>query len=67
MEILSAKEAAQYLGNLSLSFIYKASSSGSIPKLKHSGRVMFLRSDLDEYILSHRKDCSPKRQIKGGM
>ena len=54
MTLLNAKQTAEYLGNLSVATIYKYSSNGSIPKLKHSGKLLFDKDDLDNFIKRNR-------------
>ncbi|QEN03350.1 DNA-binding protein [Thiospirochaeta perfilievii] len=61
--ILNAKEAAKYLGNLSIHCIYKYSSQGIIPKLKHTGKLLFLKSDLDDFIIKNRVSTHTINQI----
>lgn len=64
MTILTAKQTAEYLGNLSIATIYKYSSNGTIPKLKHSGRLLFDKNDLDEFIKKHRVCLNNSYAIK---
>lgn len=53
-EFLSAAETSAYL-NISTSYLYKLTSSRSIPHFKPSGKMIyFKRSDLDEWISKTR-------------
>jgi excisionase family DNA binding protein len=55
-EILSLKEAAEFL-KLSVSCMYKKTSSKQIPHYVPGGkRVYFKKSDLENWILSHKVD-----------
>lgn len=48
-EMMSAQEAAKYLG-VSMSSIYKMTSSGKIKFFKPGGGLKFRKEDLDEHI-----------------
>ncbi len=52
--VLNIQEAADYLGGLSIHTLYAYSSKGKIPKLKHSGRLMFSKADLNEFMNNNR-------------
>ncbi len=52
--VLNIQEAADYLGGLSIHTLYAYSSKGKIPKLKHSGRLMFSKDDLNAFMEKNR-------------
>ncbi len=52
--LLNVGEAAAYL-SLSVSSMYKLSSSGRLTSVKMGGRLRFRRSDLDRYVAGHRR------------
>jgi hypothetical protein len=51
---MGIEDAAKYLG-IAKSTLYKKSSSAEIPCSKASGKLMFLKVDLDAYIEANRK------------
>ncbi|MBN2616777.1 MAG: helix-turn-helix domain-containing protein [Spirochaetales bacterium] len=51
--LYNVNETSNYLG-LKKSTIYAFSSRGKLPKTKFSGKLMFLKSDLDSFILNNR-------------
>lgn len=54
-EFLSFKEALEYTG-FSRSYLYKLTSSQKLTCYKPGGKLLFfLRSDIDQYILSNRR------------
>ena len=53
-ELLSTNEAARFL-NVSLSWLYKLSSTNAIPYYKPNGKkIIFRKSDLTKYLLRNR-------------
>lgn len=48
-EWLTARQAAEHL-NAPLSRVRKLTSTGALPVHREGGRVLFLRSELDEFI-----------------
>lgn len=54
--LLNVDETSKYLG-LKKSTIYAFSSRKVLPKIKFSGKLMFLKSDLDDFIVNHRVDA----------
>jgi predicted site-specific integrase-resolvase len=56
-EILSSRQALQYLGLESLGYLHNLTSAGAIPVArKGNGRLIFKRADLDSYIAARRRD-----------
>lgn len=54
-EFLDSKGAAAFLG-ISLNTLYKLSSSGKLPTYSPTGgKIYFIRSELEEWVLSGRK------------
>ena len=54
--VLSFSEASDYTG-FSRSYLYKLTSSGTIPHYKPTGKMLYFRkSELDEWVLSHKVD-----------
>jgi excisionase family DNA binding protein len=51
-KFITAREAAQYLC-LSLNKVYRLTCTKKIKHYKIGSRVMFLPSDLDEWMLAH--------------
>lgn len=61
-EILSSNEAAAYL-DISIHQLYKLSSARKLPTYSPTGgKIYFLKSELDEWVTSKRKDTN--RNIK---
>lgn len=55
-EVLNMDEACQYLG-LKKSYMYKLTSSKSIPHFCPQGKnIYFKRTELDDWLLRNRKD-----------
>lgn len=52
-ELLNVDETCKYLG-LMKATIYAFSSRKVLPKIKFSGKLMFLKSDLDDFIMNNR-------------
>lgn len=59
LDIITAKELSNEL-SVSIFTVYKWSSQAKLPKLKYSGKLAFLRSDVNEFIMQNRVDCSQK-------
>lgn len=59
----SIKEAAQYLG-LAEQTLYGYTSNGTIPFIKKSRRVMFIKSDLDSWMQEGRKLTVNEKKLK---
>jgi len=53
-KFLNIKEASQYL-NLAEQTIYGYTSKGLIPFIKRAKRVLFLKSDLENWLMQGRK------------
>jgi excisionase family DNA binding protein len=54
-QILSSTEAAAYL-DISLHQLYKLSSSGKLPTYSPTGgKIYFLQSDIEEWVLGSRR------------
>ena len=62
--VLSFEEAAVYTG-LSKSHLYKLTSTAGIPCYKPTGkRIYFNKSELDEWLLSHKKQTHEELDSK---
>lgn len=53
-EVLTSRETARYMG-VSLSYLYKLTSSGAIPHYKPMGKVCYFnRAELEQWLQSNR-------------
>lgn len=63
-KLFNVDETSKYLG-LKKSTIYAFSSRKILPKIKFSGKLMFLKSDLDEFIMNNRIEAIEPSIIGG--
>lgn len=60
--VLSFTEVASYTG-LSKSYLYKLTSSGTIPHYKPNGKIIFFeKAELDKWLLSNRAQTSDEAE-----
>lgn len=62
-KFLNIKEAAQYL-NLADQTLYGYTSKGLIPFIKRAKRVLFLKSDLENWLMQGRKMSIEEIKVK---
>ena len=62
--VLNFDEAAEYTG-LSKSHLYKMTSTGGVPCYKPTGkRIYFNKSELDEWLMRHKKHSNEELDKK---
>lgn len=63
-EVLTFDEASEYTG-ISKSFLYKMTSTGSIPCYKPSGKLLFFnKAELNNWMLTNRKATKDELETK---
>lgn len=64
-EVLNFNEACQYMA-VSRSFLYKKTSTNSIPHYCPEGKLIyFKRSDLDQWLFRNRRATTEEREAEG--